>query len=141
MDLRGSRRVADRADEVRPEPVAPDPPEWLRGAALEEWEYLVPRLARLGLLAEIDRPTLAVYCEAWASFVAATAAIRASGLALLDGRGSPRVSPFVSVQRQAANDLLRYGRALGLSPSWRAGLTGEAGTPRDELARFRERWG
>ena len=41
-------------NEPKPNPLAPEPPDWLDELALREWHRLAPKLERLGLLTETD---------------------------------------------------------------------------------------
>src|SRR5947209_1670732 len=60
--------------------LAPEKPEWLSPEAAAESERVMPELLRLEIIKEVDGPALAAYCEAWATFVAATARVRSEGL-------------------------------------------------------------
>lgn len=113
----------------------PDPPEDLVGEARDEWDRVVPGLARLDLLKPEDRAMLVTYCEAWAMFCEATDAIRRDGL-FTDAKQGLIPHPAVGIQRAAAKEVRAIGAHFGLSPSTeqalaRGGDSGDDGNPFD----------
>jgi phage terminase small subunit len=52
-------------NEMSPEPITPEAPAWMPKEAQCEWHRLVPELAKLGVLARLDRSTLTAHCLAW----------------------------------------------------------------------------
>src|SRR5262249_37411259 len=50
------------ANEPKPAPQVPSPPEHLTEVALKEWNRLAELLGRIGLLTAIDRTAFAAYC-------------------------------------------------------------------------------
>lgn len=70
--LRGNpskKSRADLADGVQPEVEIPNCPKHLLPEARKEWKRISPELEKLGLISKIDRPALALYCQAWAWLV------------------------------------------------------------------------
>ena len=67
-ELRGTLRKS-RINHFEPEvePGAPEPPDWLYGDGLEEWNRVVKLLGPdgLGVISRLDRGVLAVYCLLW----------------------------------------------------------------------------
>jgi P27 family predicted phage terminase small subunit len=109
--------------EPAPSRGAPRPPADLKGEALAEWGRIVPELDRLGLLTKVDRGYLVVYCEAWATFDQARAAMAEYG-ALVAGRDGGLVkNPAAQVMRDAADLMIKFGSRFGLSPSDRTRLS------------------
>ena len=53
-------------DSVEPEIEIPGCPKHLLPEARKEWKRITPELQQLGLVAEIDRASLALYCQEWA---------------------------------------------------------------------------
>jgi P27 family predicted phage terminase small subunit len=47
----------------------PRPPKWLDGEGLAEWKRVAPTLYKLGLLTNVDVTMLALYCEAYATYL------------------------------------------------------------------------
>lgn len=122
-------------NEPKPSPRAPGMPTWLANEARAEWRRVVPELDRLGLLARVDRGTLAAYCETWATFVAAQREVHEHGLVILkkvmeaetdDGMliiyQQPAKNPAVLIARDAAAQIRAFCSEFGLSPSARTRL-------------------
>ena len=64
----GKRKINDK--EPDPDVCIPDMPDFLSELAVAEWEYIAPKLERLGLLSEIDHAGLAAYCQAYGRWAA-----------------------------------------------------------------------
>jgi P27 family predicted phage terminase small subunit len=55
-------------NEPKPEPIAPECPDWLCEDAKAEWARIAPQLERLGLLTQIDMAVMVGYCESYAQY-------------------------------------------------------------------------
>lgn len=113
-------RAAPR--EVSPPPGVPDAPEWLDEEARAEWERIVPHLAKLRILAEIDRGTLADYCTAHSLAVASTVEYQREGL-MVDTPHGPRKHPLIKVAQEARAQARVLAQEFGLSPSSRTRIS------------------
>jgi len=116
----------------KPANVAPDPPAPVLNDkdALEEWQYIVPQLDQLGMLARIDRTVLAGYCVCYGRWMKAERAIRrARSLTELTTMGRMQRRE-VSIAFMCMKELRQYVGELGLSPSARSRVM--AGKPRGE---------
>lgn len=69
--LRGNpgKRPLYSSGDVEPEVQIPGCPKHLLPEARKEWKRITPELEVLGLVANIDRAALALYCQAWAWWV------------------------------------------------------------------------
>ncbi len=94
----------------------PEAPDDLIGEARDEWERVVPGLARLDLLKPEDRALLVAYCETWAVFCEATDTIRREGL-FIEAKQGMIPHPAVGIQRNTAKELRALAAHFGLSPS------------------------
>ena len=124
-------------------------PEWLHPLAKAEWEAVCPELERLGLLTELDRMTLAGYCQAVAELHLATEAIERDGRVIPsegkvvqqpDGKwetlGAKMIPhPALAQQRSALRLIQSFGARFGLNPSARLGLY-VPGPPTSEVSIF-----
>lgn len=110
---------------VKPSPgfrrIPPTPPAWLSDEAAAEWERVLPELARLDLLKEADGAALAAYCEAWATFVAATKVVQAEGLTIEAKQGT-LAHPAVAIARNAGREVRTWAGQFGLTPAAEAGI-------------------
>jgi phage terminase small subunit len=69
--LRGNaskKPIGELVDSIQPPVEIPACPKFLLPAAKKEWRRITPLLYDLGLIAKIDRGTLAIYCAAVAWF-------------------------------------------------------------------------
>lgn len=97
---------------------APAPPSWLSREARAEWRRVVPGLEALDILKPQDRAALSVYCETWATYVAAVRQYRAEGFVLTNpDSGRVHTHPAVSIANTAARQFLRYAQEFGLTAS------------------------
>lgn len=71
----------------------PDPPPWLLGPGLDEWNRISGILQKAGVVTDMDFTTLAIYCQMWSDFSKA-----ASG-------GEPFSAAMVSAMRGYAGEL------------------------------------
>lgn len=108
-------RHSDREHEPRPEGDAKQAVE-LSGGALEAWDWLWPRLTKLGLATELDSHELTAMCQWWAEFQTHQAA----------GDTNKMATAYKGFRTIAAK--------FGLTPTDRVGLKGANVTPDDELA-------
>lgn len=117
---------------AEPQGGVPRPPSVLGTDALLEWRRVVPRLAKLGLLATIDRAALAAYCqtyEIWVTSVRALAVMAArdpvtAGLLIKTSNGNAIQNPLVGIINKAAAAMVRYAAEFGMTPSARSRVQG-----------------
>lgn len=69
--LEGNRGKRPLRNEPKPPPLSPEPPDWLDAEARAEWERVIPLLDEIGVLARLDRSSLAAYCSLWSKYVEA----------------------------------------------------------------------
>ncbi len=115
--------------EPKPPPSKPRRPQWLVGYARTEWDRVVPALDKLGLLTVVDRTVIAAYCEAAAGLKAASQDLRKRGYLILSARhdGEALVkNPSNQLLRDYSRLVATYSSMLGLSPSDRVRLSGDA---------------
>ena len=126
-----SRRPLNK-DEPKPAPVTPKCPRHLNAAAKAEWKRTAKKLHKLGLLTEIDRPQLALYCQAWGRWIEAEDALKEHGtIVKAPNTGWPIQSPYLAVANKAMEQMQRALSEFGMSPASRARVQA-AGASRDE---------
>ncbi len=112
-------RAAGGGEEMAPAPGTPIRPKWLDAEAKREWDRVVPQLAELGVLADIDGSMLADYCAAHALAVKAAAQYQREGLMLRTPFG-PQKHPMIKVAQEARGQARLLAGEFGLSPSARS---------------------
>ena len=89
--------------------------------ALAEWQRVAPRLAERGILAEVDRATLAAYCQSWGRWLEAERLISAEGafytVTTKAGEEIIRKHPAVLVADQEQKHLRAFAGLFGLTPA------------------------
>jgi P27 family predicted phage terminase small subunit len=113
------RKHRANGDEPKPEIGIPEPPADLGERALAEWNYHAPILASLGVLAYVDRNTLACYCVAAGRRAEAEENLRQSGPVVKSPAGHPVQNPWLWVSNKAMEQMQKFGQELGLSPASR----------------------
>lgn len=122
--------------EVPAEVKAPPRPKWLIGEARKMWNAIVPELLKLGLVALIDRGTLAGVCALWGEFVEVGELMEAN-------KHDPDEMRKLSARRRQVFHEYRIAAAeFGLSPSARARLapdtlTGSSAKSVDDFAKLK----
>lgn len=106
--------------EAKPPAVIPDPPEMMKGAALDEWKRVTPLLADVGLIAKLDRAIIAAYCMAWARWIDCERMLETTGLIVKAPNGYPMYSPYLSASNKALDQVRQLSEQIGLSGSSRS---------------------
>src|ERR1044072_7843212 len=91
-------------DQARPDVasfIALCPPE-LGRVARTEWERIVPELIERDLLQRLDLAVVALYCTAYAEWLAATESIEKYGAVIKSASGYPMQSPYVAIANHQA---------------------------------------
>lgn len=124
--------------EAKAKPGIPAIPSSLEGEAAEEWGRVSAELYEMGLLARVDRAALAAYCQSFARWHQAEAAIRrmaendklTGGLLIKTTNGNAIQNPLVGIANKAAADMVRYAAEFGMTPSARSRINAEP--PQDD---------
>jgi P27 family predicted phage terminase small subunit len=72
------------------------------------------------LVTDLDRAILAAYCQAYALWAEAVAAVRKYGAMVKSPSGFPMQSPYVAVANKQAELMIRIAAEFGFSPSSRS---------------------
>src|SRR5690606_29552019 len=135
------RRKLNAAEPV-PASRLPKPPEFLSDEAKVEWGRVSEELYNIGILTGIDRAALAAYCQAYARWAQAEAAIAqmaerdqlTGGLMIKTTKGNVIQNPLVGAANKAAADMVRYAAEFGMTPSARSRIRAEKGEEDDDPA-------
>jgi P27 family predicted phage terminase small subunit len=120
--------------EPQPEGGLPTCPAELNDAARLEWRRVGRELERLGLVSRLDRAALAAYCEAWAQWLEAIAAVQKTGAVVKAPSGYPILNPHLAVANQAYARMKAMLVEFGMTPSSRTRLVGAPGESEDDPA-------
>ena len=104
----------------------PRRPVGLSSQAIKVWENLEPRLTELGLLADTDESTFAVFCQAYGDWLEMTCYLNKLGITnwyTESASGYRQVIPEVAVRDKAYQVMRLLGSRFGLDPSSRSGIS------------------
>lgn len=131
-------------DEPQPEIGIPTRPHWLSPEAKREWTRVVPELARLGLLAKVDRAMIAAYCQCWAMYVEAIRDIDKNGTTFSTEKGYQGPRPSVAIATKMLEKANQLAAKFGFTPSDRTRLSmpeRDSEDPMEEFLRGKSRNG
>ena len=128
--------------ETRPSRVKPDEPRpdelvdlsapvGLDRYAKEAWEYNAPKLAKLGLLTEIDRNALAAYCTAYSRWRRANI-----GLKAIKNDDPDEFRKYAITAEKAEQGMRLFQNEFGMTPASRSRLSVDSGETSDPLAEW-----
>ena len=136
LKLRGSRLAAGRADNARVKAALPSMPRWLGTHAKTEWKRVAKPLRDAGILTELDRTALALYCCAVDDFLTCREIIAHDGSILTSAKGGRYQHPAVGMMTNAWSRVLKGGAEFGLSPTSRPSIYAVTTPPPDRLDEF-----
>ena len=136
LKMRGSWRAKTRANEPSLPPEIPDCPEWLCEVGRAEWDRVVPLLEAQGVLTGIDGVVLALYCDAYAEFLATRAVVAESAYTIKTDKGNVIQHPAVGIMHRAWANVLKAAGRFGMDPPSRADLATDGKQQNKGKSRF-----
>tara|TARA_B100000965_G_scaffold41987_1_gene30829 strand:- start:1751 stop:2239 length:489 start_codon:yes stop_codon:yes gene_type:complete len=121
----GKRKLKPRGVTPTGDAVAP---VWLSPGAAAVWSRVVDAMP-VGTYKATDAEILTAYCCAADSYHKATLALMVEGPILTGPRGRQSKNPWLAVQKDAAGQIERLGKRLGLDPTSREHLPQPAPQP------------
>lgn len=121
--LKGTDR-ADRKNPNEPKPdiEIPDPPDFLSADAKDEWSRITLQLKRLGLITQLDRTELAMYCQAYGRMVKYERIIAETdqGELYTTKSGNTLTSPAMWVVNKSMEQCHKFLAEFGMTPASRS---------------------
>ena len=93
----------------------PNPPSWLKGEALREWNRIADPLYEAGLIDAVDRSLLTAYCSSWATYVDATRDLLENGYTIESVGDTVKANPAITAADKALKAMLAISGQIGLS--------------------------
>jgi len=103
----------------RPKPELPRMPTGLTDEAKREWRRVARPLFDLGLLTELDKNTLALYCELVGRYERAQAVLLEKGDTFIQPNGVPKQRPEYYIMKDCLKEIRAFIKQFGLSPAAR----------------------
>ncbi|MEM7131188.1 MAG: phage terminase small subunit P27 family [Chloroflexota bacterium] len=137
--------------EPKPKVKIPSAPKILQGEARKEWRRISKELHALGLLTDIDRAALTMYCQAWGRWMQAEEALAETfenddgeirlknPLVATTDRGYEHTSAWLQVSTQAYKQMKQLLTEFGMTPSARSRIRVEMPKEEDDYEQFRRR--
>ena len=119
----------------------PKMPAGLSMDAKREWRRVGRSLYRMGLLTELDRMTLAVYCEIYARYERCQAVLSEQGDTYIRPNGEPKQRPEYFIVQNCLKELRSFIALFGLSPSARIRLQVEQPDKPDAMDKLLDQGG
>mgnify|MGYP006921307385 CR=1 FL=1 len=126
------KRAINRT-EPKPRVVMPKPPEHLSDDEKEKWKLTVRELHPLGLVTNIDKDHLAMYCTIYVRWVKAEKMVRDKGEIIKTAAGNIIQNPYLSIANRALDQLNKLGAEFGMTPSSRSRVKTDLPTQESEL--------
>ena len=114
----GKRRI--NRHEPDPPVSLPDCPPHLSDEAKREWDRIAVSLNRVGLLTQVDRSTMAGYCQCYGRWVEAELKLAETPAILRMPSGYIQQSPWLTIANKQLELMARYMAELGLTPASRS---------------------
>jgi P27 family predicted phage terminase small subunit len=145
--LRGNpskKSLDELVGQLQPDVEIPGCPKHLLPEARKEWKRITPELEKYGLISQLDRAALSLYCQCWARWVWAEqqlqrAQAKASeamaeaeekgevyaggdGITVATPSGHMTYSPHWVVANKAMQQVAQFLRSFGMDPSARGAV-------------------
>ncbi len=93
----------------------PEAPSHLNSGAKEEWGRIAERCLALGVLSDLNRASLAVYCQHYGRWREAEEGLEKSGLLIKKANGDVIESPLLGIANKAMDAMKRALKELRLT--------------------------
>ena len=120
--LEGTARADRLNNEPKPKPIAQfQPPDYFDAVAREHWDYLRPKLEKLGCLCETDMGQFISLCSAYSRAIRAERQLAGESLTIrTDGKTTK--NPAIQIARDAWKQYSDLSRRFGLDPASRGAI-------------------
>jgi len=128
INLRGGPSHYHRAkSDGKEEPVVPSnipsiPATLTSSVAKKEWTRLTKELEFTGMLTNLDKTLLELYCSSYATWVDANKKVEKQGMVKILPTGYSQQNINLSISNKAEERMLRYMKEMGLTPSSRTNI-------------------
>lgn len=108
-----------RKDEPKPKTDKLAKPQKLSPVADAQWDRIIEELRSAKLLTNVDTHALAMYCEAYATWIESLEKIRSEGVVVMTENGYPKQSPYFLIGNKAFDQMKALLVEFGMTPSSR----------------------
>ncbi len=132
--LHGSKPLTmENIKELNETIIPPEMPNHFNEREVEAWKKTIELLQSSRTLKEIDGAVLGAYCSAFVRWQDAEKQIQKAksiknGLCILDKKGKPKkISPLITISRDAQRDMVFFAAQLGMTPASRIKMASDVG--------------
>jgi P27 family predicted phage terminase small subunit len=118
-----------------------EPPPHLDELAVEEWKRVAPGLLINGLLTDVDKAVLAVYCECYSRWCEIESLISeqkkdtlVKGYIVIGSNGNTMINPLIRASKEAKDQMIRAAKEFGMTPSSRSDVRVDANKEENPFA-------
>ena len=122
--------------EPKPESKIPTCPNHLTGTAKQEWTRVTKELQALGVIALVDRASLAAYCTAYKDYVDAENKIKKQGAVIISDKGGMYQNPWMAIKKRSMDQMVKFASEFGMTPSSRSRVKVETPSEEEELEKM-----
>lgn len=97
-------------------------PDWLTPLAKKHWPELAESLSRHGLVNELDRNALAMYCSQFARFIELDEKLDEVGMVQMTKTGYEAETGTFTAWKSMLKNILSWSKQLGLTPPARVAI-------------------
>ena len=127
------------------------PPKTLSEEARKHWRKISKELEACGVLTQVDKDALAVYCELYAQWVEAGEMVKKKGMVIADPRYADRktekgramvvpvLSPYFKASLKLSEQMKQMLCEFGMTPSSRSRIRAEGDKPEDDFDAWQKR--
>jgi P27 family predicted phage terminase small subunit len=98
-------------------------PDNLSPVARQQWITVCEQLERAGLLTQVDRDALALYCETFARYREALDHLSRESCVVTSPNGYPIKNPWLTLAERAQDQMVALLREFGMTPAARSRVT------------------
>ncbi len=117
--LKGARPSRLVVNEPKPESNNIKMPSWLSTEGKKQFKALSKELDDARIITNLDTHALALYCEAYSTWIKATKTLQKEGSVIDSKNGFPTQSPYVLVANKAFDQMKVMLAEFGMTPSSR----------------------
>ena len=111
----------------------PPCPKGMSPSARKHWRSLAQKLARAGLISQVDGLSLRLLAESIDLYLTASAKITDQTLVVKTVNGNVIQNPFLAIRNRAWEQIVKLAASFGLTPADRNGLSFSVGSHADIL--------
>lgn len=100
----------------------PECPDYLTDLAKKHWAEIAPSLSKRGIINELDRDALGIYCSLMARFIELDQKLDTAGMTQMTKTGYEAETGTFTAWNKLLKPIMNYAKQLGLTPPARIAI-------------------